>query len=81
MWLRKDRWDIAREVQVKTLDISRGGFSFLHPHFLHADTLVSTRFDSLPDRPILTGIVKSCVYIGDGLHRVGVEFIAASAEG
>ena len=80
IWIRKDRWDIPREIRVKSHDVSRGGFSFLYPQFLHADTLVSTRFDALPDQPIVSGIVKSCVYNGDGQHRVGVEFISSSSE-
>jgi hypothetical protein len=80
IWLRKDRLDIPREVRVKTQDISQGGFSFLHPRFLHSETLVTTRFDTLPGCPIVTGVIKSCVYIGDALHRVGVEFIANSAD-
>jgi hypothetical protein len=79
IWLRRDRWDFPREVEVTTLDISRGGFSFMYPHFLHTDTTVSTRFDTLPDRPILTGTIKSCVYVA-GQHRVGVEFISSAPD-
>ncbi len=75
IWIREHKWESPREVQVKTSDLSRGGFCFLHSQFLYAKTLVYTRFDLLPGRPVVVGLVTNCSYVGEGHHRVGVRFL------
>ncbi|MEK6798173.1 MAG: PilZ domain-containing protein [Planctomycetota bacterium] len=76
VWV-KDRsgaWNMPRKLTVATHDISPGGFSFFYQQFLHVNTLVSARFDGLPSKPVLLGVVANCTYL-DGQYRVGVRFV------
>ncbi len=79
LWVkdRRNSWDAPRALRVTTHDISRSGFSFIYGQFLHADTVVCTQFDTLPGRPIITGIVANCVHVGGRQHRIGVRFVEA----
>lgn len=81
LWVkdRRDSWDTPRVLTVITCDISRGGFSFLYDQFLHTETVACTQFDSLPGRPIVTGVVANCVHLGGRQHRVGVRFVEVDA--
>jgi hypothetical protein len=63
-------------IEVETLNVSPGGLSFLADRFIAEGSPVRARFDSLPDRPTITGIVRRCQYVGGSCHRVGVEFVA-----
>ena len=65
----------SRELRVTTQDLSRGGFSFLCRHFVHAGSHVWARITSLPGKPVLMGIVANCSYAGAGKHRVGVQLL------
>jgi hypothetical protein len=63
-------------IEVETLNVSRGGLSFLADRFIAEGSPVRARFDSLPHRPTIAGIVRRCQYVGGSCHRVGVEFVA-----
>ncbi len=69
----------ARELEVTTHDISRGGVCFVHGQYLEPGTSVRLRFDSLPERPIVTGVVATCIYVGGKQHRVGVRFTSPAS--
>ncbi len=66
-----------RHVEVTTHDICTGGFAFIFNQFVHPETIVRARFESLPTRPYLTGVVRNCVHLSGTQHRVGVEFVDA----
>ena len=72
----EDQWQAVsrRTIEVITKDLSTGGFAFIHSQFIHPGSRVRARFDVLPHRPILSGVVRSCVKIEGVRHRVGVEF-------
>lgn len=63
-----------RALTVTSSDISVQGFSFHHRNFIHPGTLVRARVESLPDRPVLAGVVRNCVHLEGSRHRIGVEF-------
>jgi|GEM_PF-3172432 len=65
-----------RPLRVTTQDISRGGFSFISKRFLFPGATIRTRFDVLPQRPVIRGVVRNCSHVGAGQHRVGVQFIS-----
>lgn len=67
-----------RQVRVQTLNLSSGGFAFLHRQFIHPGTRVWAEFQALPGRPVIEGVVRSCDQLGGMQHRVGVQFIAAA---
>lgn len=67
----------VREIQVETTDISRTGFGFVYRQYIHPGAMLRTRFDVLPNAPILDGIVAYCHHIGELGHRVGVQFVNA----
>ena len=64
-----------RDVVVATCDISAGGFAFVSQLYIHPGTLVYARVRSLPNRPVLKGVVRNCVHLEAREHRVGVEFV------
>jgi hypothetical protein len=66
-----------REVRVMTCDVSAGGFSFIYRRYVHLGTCVRVRFDSLPSRPRMIGVVRNCRHMNGTTHRVGVEFVDA----
>ena len=63
-----------REVEVTTHDICAGGFAFVFRQFIREGTLVRARFDMLPNKPTLTGVVRNCLFLGGSQHRIGVQF-------
>ncbi len=65
----------TRNLHVITLDLSRGGFSFLCPQFVHPGSHVWAQVTSLPGDPVLMGTVANCSYTGGGKHRVGVKLL------
>jgi len=67
-----------RKLHVVTHDISVGGFSFTCEQYVHAGTVVYARFEQLPKRPVLKGIVRNCAHLERRVHRVGVEFVKLS---
>lgn len=64
-----------RQLEVMTRNISKGGFAFVFGGYLHPDTKVSARFDTLPGKPRLTGIVRNCTLVSGRQHRIGVQFM------
>ncbi len=71
---RLDRHITTKQATVATIDLSRGGFSFVFPQFIHHGSVVAVRFNMLPGHPVLYGSVRNCVLL-DGLrHRIGVAF-------
>jgi len=73
MWLEEPS-GATRTLDVTTHDLSRGGFSFVYRQFLHAGTKIRARFNILPNRPTVAGLVRNCNWVGGHHHRVGVEF-------
>lgn len=85
----RHRWDVQmtvelmegakrlskRKITVTTTDLSTGGFAFVHSQYIYPDTLILAQFDALPNRPTLTGRIRSCEKIHGLYHRVGVQFI------
>ncbi len=63
------------ELMVTTCDVSANGFSFICKRFVHPAVILYSRFDTLPNRPVVKGIVRNCVYLESRDHRVGVEFL------
>lgn len=64
-----------REVTVETCNVSAGGFGFISQQFLHIGTIVFACFESLPNQPVMKGIVRYCHHLEVRRHRVGVEFV------
>lgn len=69
----------SRTVNVSSHDISTGGFSFIYKQFVHINTKVRAQFESLPGRPSLNGVVRSCIHVGGMHHRVGVQFATTNS--
>lgn len=63
-----------RQVEVTTVDISAGGFAFMHNKAINAETVVRARFEGLPQKPVLIGVVRNCRLVDGKQHRVGVQF-------
>ena len=74
-------YSTQREVEVTTHDISVSGFAFVYRQFLHKGTYVAARFDMLPNRPTLTGVVRNCTLLEGAQHRIGVEFLPPNDSG
>ena len=68
------------EIEIETCDLSASGFAFVSQQFLHVGTLVYPRFVTLPNRPVLKGIVRNCRHIEGRRHRVGVEFLQPESD-
>jgi len=69
-----------RTIEVTTNDISAGGFSFVYHQFIHFGTKVRAHFESVPGRPNLDGVVRSCAHLGGMNHRVGVQFTSSQKD-
>ena len=74
------RTPVEQHRQATAHDISRGGIGIFLKQFLDPGRSVSIRFDSLPDRPTIDGVVANCTYIGGKQHRVGVQFVSSASE-
>lgn len=64
----------AREIKITTMDLSKGGFGFSFDQYIYPGSLTRSCFETLPNKPVLCGIVRSCVHLRGSTHRVGVEF-------
>ena len=71
-----DEHDGEREIKAVTHDISKGGLSFVHQQFLYPGCKLWVSIESLPDRPVLMGIIMSCTHVSGMLHRIGIKFVA-----
>ena len=71
---------IRSQAKVTTQDISQGGFSFAHRQFVAIGSIVRVRFDILPTKPLLHGVVRNCVLVEGMRHRIGVEFVNEGEE-
>ncbi len=71
---------VEQQLEVTTHDVSRGGIGVVLQQFLDPGTSVRIRFNSLPDRPVVNGVVANCTYIGGKQHRVGVQFVSSASE-
>ena len=72
--------DSRRTATVITCDVSVDGFSFLWDGFVHPGSTVQARFESLPNHPVLTAVVRYCTHVEGRRHRVGVEFVARTTD-
>lgn len=72
---RTGQFHRSREVEVTTHNISVGGFAFVYNQYVHAGTIVKVQFDTLPNKPKLTGVVRNCAFLSGRQHRVGVQFL------
>ena len=70
---RVDGSATSREILVETVDLSRGGMSFISPSYLHVGTDVALTMNMGGSSSTLTGRVVHCAYHA-GRHRVGVAF-------
>jgi hypothetical protein len=61
-------------------NVSLGGLSFVCERFVHNDTLVYTRFESLPHRPVMKSIVRHCTHLEGRRHEVGCQFTPLAAD-
>ena len=53
---------------------STGGFAFIFDAAVSSGSTIRAQFDSLPGKPQIAGIVRSCVHICGTQHRIGVEY-------
>jgi hypothetical protein len=67
-----------RAIQVVTNDISRTGFSFFYRNYVAVGTSLWARFDDLPNRPTVLGVVRNCFLVAGRKHRIGVQFLERS---
>jgi hypothetical protein len=64
----------TREIQAATLNVSRGGLSFLAERFFHEGAQMRVRFNVFPNGPTVAGLARSCEHFGGAWYRVGMEF-------
>ena len=64
----------TRKLDVLIHDVSAGGFGFISGEYLNPGTTVRAQFDCLPNRPVVTSIIRHCVHLGGTHHRIGVQF-------
>lgn len=69
-----------REVDVRTLNLSAGGFAFLMRQFVHPGSRVLAEFKALAGKPVVEAVVRSCTPLGGMEHRVGVQFIGDATQ-
>lgn len=65
----------VRTLQVKTIDVSCGGFGFYSRAYLHVGTIVRSVISIRDQRRPIVGLVRYCQVVGGFMHRVGVQFI------
>ena len=63
-----------RKLDALIHDISHGGFGFIFDQELDPGMIIRARFDGLPNRPVVTGVIRYCVQLGATHHRIGVQF-------
>lgn len=64
----------TRIVRAASSNISSGGFAFIFDAALSPGSTVRAQFDSLPGKPQIAGLVRSCIHICGTQHRIGVEY-------
>ena len=64
----------TRLIRAASSNISGGGFAFIFDAALTPGSTIRAQFDSLPGKPQIAGVVRSCVHICGTQHRVGVEY-------
>ena len=64
----------TRVVRAASSNISTGGFAFIFDAAISPGSTVRAQFDSLPGKPQIAGLVRSCVRICGTQHRIGVEY-------
>ncbi len=64
----------TRVIRAASSNVSAGGFAFIFDAALSPGSTVRAQFDSLPGKPEIAGIIRSCVYICGTQHRIGVEY-------
>ena len=64
----------TRTIRAATSNISAGGFAFIFDTLISPGATVRAQFDSLPGKPQIAGLVRSCVHICGTQHRIGVEY-------
>jgi hypothetical protein len=64
----------TRVIRAATSNVSTGGFAFIFDAAVSPGSTVRAQFDSLPGKPEIAGVVRSCVYICGTQHRIGVEY-------
>jgi hypothetical protein len=64
----------TRIIRAATSNISTGGFAFIFDAAVSLGSTIRAQFDSLPGKPQIAGIVRSCVHICGTQHRIGVEY-------
>ncbi|HVP72128.1 MAG TPA: PilZ domain-containing protein [Phycisphaerales bacterium] len=64
----------TRVIRAASSNLSIGGFAFIFDAAISTGSTVRAQFDSLPGKPQIGGVVRSCVHICGTQHRVGVEY-------
>jgi hypothetical protein len=64
----------TRVIRAASSNISAGGFAFIFDAAVSQGATIRAQFDSLPGKPQIAGIVRSCVHICGTQHRIGVEY-------
>lgn len=64
----------TRVIRAASSNISTGGFAFIFDAAISPGSTVRAQFDSLPGKPQIAGLVRSCLHICGTQHRIGVEY-------
>ena len=64
----------TRVIRAASSNLSIGGFAFIFDAAISNGSTVRAQFDSLPGKPQIGGLVRSCVHICGTQHRIGVEY-------
>ena len=72
--LQDKRMGAMRTIRVATNNVSSGGFAFIFDANIEPGEVVRAQFETLPGKPCITGVVRSCVHLCGTQHRIGVEF-------
>ena len=76
IWLAAEtgsNWRI-RKLDALIHDVCQGGLGLALGECLNPGTRLRAQFDYLPTHPVVTGVIRYCVQLGGGHHRIGVEF-------
>lgn len=65
---------INQTAHVKTCDLSRGGFSFLHRQYIPRGAEITAELHNGQEKILVVGVVQSCRLDHGAMHRVGVRF-------
>ena len=76
--LQDKRMGAMRTIRAATNNVSSGGYAFIFDSFVEPGSTVRAQFETLPGKPCITGVVRSCVHLCGTQHRIGVEFKPAS---